>query len=111
MPNLTVASFCHWINNDLLPNTFLEPGFPRYETARKWLYELGFEVMSSKKGLYFDGHEREDMVRERSKFLKQMIELGFLHPDQAPTPEAAAAFPNDIPLASSEVRSKSVFFS
>ena len=45
-------------------------------------------------------------MRERSKFLKQMIELGFLHPDQAPTPEAAAAFPNDVPLASNEVRSK-----
>lgn len=113
MPNLTIASFCHWINNDLLPNTFLEPGFPRHvsvETARKWLHELGFEVLSSKKGLYFDGHEREDVVRERSRFLKQMIGLGFLHPDQAPTPEAAAVFPNDVPLASSEVRRKSVFF-
>lgn len=32
-----------------------------------------------------------------------MIELGFLHPDQAPTPEAAAAFPNDVPLASSQL--------
>ena len=39
-PNLTVGSFCEWINNDLLPNSTLEPGFPRKvspETARKWL--------------------------------------------------------------------------
>ena len=33
-----------------------------------------------------------------------------VHPDQTPTPEAAAAFPNDVPLASSEGRSKSVLF-
>ena len=28
-PNLTVGSFCQWVNNTLLPNTTLEPGFPR----------------------------------------------------------------------------------
>ena len=50
-------------------------------------------------GMYFDGHEREDVVMERCEFLKKMVEPGFLHPDQAPTPEAAAAFPNDVPLA------------
>ena len=113
MPNLTVSSFCHWLNHDLLPNSCLEPGFPRHvsvETARKWLHFLGFEVLSSSKGMYFDGHEREDVVKERCGFLRKMVELGFLHPDQAPTPEAASAFPKDIPLATSEVRTKSVFF-
>lgn len=39
-----------------------------------------------------------------------MIELGFHHPDQAPTPEAANAFPTDVPLAPHDVRAKSVFF-
>ena len=46
-PNLTVGTFCEWINNDLLPNETLEPGYPRkvsVETARKWMHELGFEV-------------------------------------------------------------------
>ena len=113
MPNLTVSSFCFWLNNELLPNSCLEPGFPRnvsIETARKWLHQLGFEVLSSSKGLYFDGHEREDVVKERHHFLRKMIELGFLHPEQAPTPEAEAAFPKDVPLTSTEVREKSVFF-
>ena len=27
-PNLTVGSFCQWVNEDLLPNKMLEPGFP-----------------------------------------------------------------------------------
>ena len=39
-----------------------------------------------------------------------MCELRFLHPDQAPTPEAARAFPHDIALASSSTREKTVFF-
>ena len=37
-----------------------------------------------------------------------MIEVGFLHPDQAPTPEAHLAFPCDVPLPSSKVREKIV---
>ena len=44
-PNLTAAAFCQWVNNDLLPNSTLEPGYPRrvsVETARKWLHDLGF---------------------------------------------------------------------
>ena len=47
-PNLTIASFCQWINEELLPNATLAPGFPRrvsIETARCWLHELGFSVM------------------------------------------------------------------
>ena len=39
-----------------------------------------------------------------------MVELGFLHPDQAPTPEAAAAFPTDVPLPSTETRNRTVVF-
>ena len=47
-PNLTASSFCHWVNNELLPNSVLEPGYPHrvsVETARKWLHELGFEIL------------------------------------------------------------------
>ena len=27
-PNLTSSAFCQWVNNDLLPNSVLEPGYP-----------------------------------------------------------------------------------
>lgn len=37
-----------------------------------------------------------------------MIEFGFLHPEQAPTPEAQLAFPNDVALASTITREKTV---
>lgn len=58
--------FCQWINDSLLPNSNLEPGFPRkvsVELARKWLHKLRFEVLSPKKGTYFDGHERDDVIK------------------------------------------------
>ena len=28
-PNLTAGAFCFWVNDELLPNACLEPGFPR----------------------------------------------------------------------------------
>ena len=109
--NLTKHSFCRWVNEELLPNGILEPGFPRcisVETARKWLHAMGFEVLAADKGMFFDGHEREDAVKEREKSLSKMVEVGFLHPSEAPTPDAARAFPPSVPLALSEVREKTV---
>ena len=79
--NLTAGSFCFWINECLLPNSCLEPGFPRkisIETAHQWLHHLGFEVLSATKGAYFDGHERDDVVLSRKEFLKELAAVGFL---------------------------------
>ena len=53
-PNLTAVAFCQWVNNELLPSSTLEPCYPRrvgLETARKWLHELGFEVLHMSKGV------------------------------------------------------------
>ena len=47
-PNLTARAFCQWVDNELLPNYTLDPGYPRrvsLETARKWLHDLGFDVL------------------------------------------------------------------
>ena len=93
-PNLTVHSFCEWINEDLLPNETLQPGFPRrisVETARKWLHELGFDVIAKKKGTFVDGHERDDVVEYRSKFLRKMVGLGFLNSSNSPSEDAKSA--------------------
>ena len=67
--------------NELLPNMTLEPGYPRsvsVETAQKWMHKLGFEVVCAKKGTFFDGHEREDLVKYRNVFLQKTTSLGFL---------------------------------
>lgn len=72
---MTVSDFCHYVNSVLLPSSSLPAGFPRkigLSTARRFLMELGFSRLdSSKRGLYIDGHEREDVVYERI-FLKSL---------------------------------------
>ena len=98
-PNLTIAKFCEWVNEDLLFNSTLEPGFPckiATETARKWMHELGFNVMCKKKGTFVGGHERDDVVEYRKTFLRRMVALGFLNRDNAPTDEAREALPADL---------------
>lgn len=43
-------------------------------TARRWLHALGWIHSRVKKGVYFDGHERQDVVEYREVFLNQMEE-------------------------------------
>ena len=110
-PNLTAGKFCQWVNDDLLPNQTLEPGFPRkisLETARKWMLELGFNVVRKKKGTYVDGHERDDVVEYRQKFLRRMVSLGFLNESNAPTEQAKKALPSDLHGPPQEVADKTI---
>ena len=75
---MTVINFCKWANKSLLPNSTIGPGFPRkiaIETARKWLHELGFEVLTARKGIFIDGHEREDVVTYRKPTPSPVNEL------------------------------------
>lgn len=112
-PNMTSMEFCKWVNKTLLPNSTLEPGFPRrisVETARKWLHEMGFEVLTAKKGIFVDGHERPDVVESRKNFLRKMVKLGFLHFTNAPTEQAGQALPEDIEPPILERREKTVVF-
>ncbi len=110
---MTTSDFCKWINKTLLPSLTLEPGFPRsvgVSTCRTWLMELGFEVLTPRKGIFFDGHEREDVVKARMSYLRRMVKLGFLHFTDAPTPEAVEAIPKDIEPPSADKRFKTVYF-
>ena len=98
-PNMTATSFCRWVNLELFPSQVLDPGYPRrisVETARKWLHHLDFHVLDQKKGVYIDGHERDDVVDYRKKFLRKMTAIGFLNKDNAPTSEAASCLPIDL---------------
>ncbi|KAF8424326.1 hypothetical protein EV426DRAFT_716937 [Tirmania nivea] len=46
-------------------------------TARNWLNKLGFEFKNVRKGVYIDGHEREDVVRYRQEVFLPAIEQLF----------------------------------
>ena len=53
--NLTCATFCKCVNESLLDNNVLEPGYPRrisWATARRWLHNLGFRVIKKQKGIF-----------------------------------------------------------
>ena len=88
-PNLTAAGFCEWLNTELLPLVVKHhPEAPKKvstTTATRWLHKLGFSPSSTKKGVYIDGHERQDVVDYRKLFLKKMeiLETTHAQPPQA----------------------------
>lgn len=99
------------MNDDLLPNETLEPGFPRkiaVETVRKWMHEMEFEVVAKKKGTFVDGHERDDVVEYHEIFLRRLVSLGFLNASNAPTEEAKKALPTDLHTPEPDVVNKTI---
>ena len=111
--NMTCGIFCHWVNESLLVNRVLEPGYPRkisLATARRWLHNLGFQVIKKQKGTYVDGHERIDVVEYRNKYLRKMVALGFLNESNAPTPDATKNFPTDLEALTPQQAEKNIVF-
>jgi len=45
------------------------------KTSRVWLKKIGLVPQPRKKGIYFDGHERKDVLEYRAKFLEELKEL------------------------------------
>lgn len=70
--SVTPRTLCHHINHVILPAfgiqaTISEP------TARRWLkLRLGYECKEAKKGIYIDGHERPDVIKEREVFISEI---------------------------------------
>ena len=44
-------------------------------TACRWLQQLGFSRVQHQKGVYFDGHDRDDVVEYRKVFLGRLSDL------------------------------------
>ena len=67
-PNMTLASFAHNLNTNIIPKLNLPYGFPRaisVPTASRFLHNLGFRrVSANRKSVYFDGHERPDVLQK-----------------------------------------------
>jgi hypothetical protein len=69
---VTPLSLCQHINTVILPALEIE-GTISEITARRWLkLRLGYECKETKKGIYIDGHERPDVIKERMEFLERL---------------------------------------
>jgi len=72
--DVTPKDFQRALNERILPSLgiVLEVGLSE-RTARRWLYKLGWRRTRLKKGVYMDGHERDDVRKYREeKFLPKM---------------------------------------
>ena len=67
-PNMTSKMFMKWIHTEY--GTKIHDS-----TACCWLQELGFSRVHHQKGVYFDGHDRDDVVRYRQVYLQKLEDL------------------------------------
>ena len=62
---------CRYVNQFLFPSLDIESEIGEITTVR-WLKKLGFKLRKVSKGIYVDGHEREDVVQARHDFIQYM---------------------------------------
>ena len=67
-PNMTVQTFKDWIKSTYDLDVC-------HETARLYLKRLGFNQVDHQKGVFFDGHEREDLVLYRRELMDKLEEF------------------------------------
>jgi len=73
---LNVADFVKFIEDEVISTLGIEEKISiSCSTAREWLHMLGWEYKDHSKNIYFDGHEREDVVADRHQFLQKWAEL------------------------------------
>lgn len=64
-PNLTLNQFVLWVKEQKSVDICTT-------TASLWLHDMGFSYKQFSKGVYFDGHERDDVVKEREVYLEKL---------------------------------------
>ena len=77
---ITPKLYRTFVINTLFPQMGIITSSITEKTARIWLKKLGLIPQSRKKGIYFDGHERPDVLEYRVTFLKKMEEFEKLMP-------------------------------
>src|SRR4051794_27135484 len=69
------------MNESILPGLRFTPSLTIHvNTARNYLKELRYIYVKVKKGMYIDGHEREDVVAYQKIFLERIGELEYRMP-------------------------------
>ena len=71
MSQMRPIKLCRYVNQFLFPSLGIESEISE-STAVRWLKKLGFKLRKVSKGIYVDGHEREDVVQARHDFIEYM---------------------------------------
>ncbi|KAJ7823280.1 hypothetical protein B0H13DRAFT_1919727 [Mycena leptocephala] len=61
-----------YVNEHLFPELEIDDTIG-VTTATAWLKKLGYRLRRYQKGIYYDGHERPDVVQKRNEFIKDMF--------------------------------------
>lgn len=70
---VTPRIFCRHTNEVILPTLGIDTTITE-STAQRWLrLKLGYQCKEAKKGIYIDGHERPDVIKEREEFIDQIF--------------------------------------
>ncbi len=68
-------AFCLHVNNVILPALRID-GKIIESMAQCWLkFRLGYECKEAHKGMYVDGHERLDIIKERTEFIDKLLSI------------------------------------
>lgn len=74
---ITLQELCRHVNNVILPAINLTGkngiGSICERTAIRWLIKLGYTCKDVKKGLYHDGHERPDVIKEHDIYVERLF--------------------------------------
>jgi hypothetical protein len=65
---------CHHVNNDIILPALGIDGKIVKSTAQCWLkFRLGYDCKEAHKGMYVDGHEHLDVIKERDVFINKQL--------------------------------------
>ena len=71
MLQIRPIKLCRYVNHFLFPSLGIESEISE-STAVRWFKKLGFGLRKVSKGIYVDGHEREDVVQAHHDFIEYM---------------------------------------
>jgi len=70
--SVTPLTLFHHVNQVVLPALGIKAAISE-STAQQWLkLRLGYQCKEAKKGLYIDGHECPDVIKEREGFVEKI---------------------------------------
>ncbi len=69
---VTPQTLCQHVNEVILPALGMQGTIVEL-TAQCWLkFRLGYQCKEAKHGIYIDGHERPDVIKERKEYLNEL---------------------------------------